>query len=80
MSQKELTLDFFKKQGAKGGKLGGALAWEQLPFESLEAWEKRKSERARNAVANRPDVKAKREREEAARKKEARKRTRRKIG
>lgn len=40
------VLEFFKKQGAKGGKIGGAKAWEKLTPEQ-------RTERAKKAVAAR---------------------------
>jgi len=45
-AKQELTLEFFKKQGARGGKMGGALAWAGLTAEQ-------RSERAKKAVAAR---------------------------
>jgi hypothetical protein len=49
MAKKQLppeVLEYFKKQGAKGGKLGGSKAWENLTPEERSA-------RAKNAVAAR---------------------------
>jgi hypothetical protein len=46
MAKKKLppeVLEYFKKQGAKGGKKGGAKAWENLTPEQRSA-------RAKNAV------------------------------
>lgn len=45
------VLEFFKKQGAKGGKLGGSKAWEGLTPEERSA-------RAKKAVAAREAKKA----------------------
>ena len=46
------VLEFFKKQGAKGGKIGGGRAWENLTPEERSA-------RAKNAVAAREAKRAK---------------------
>jgi len=40
------VLEFFRQQGAKGGKLGGSKSWENLTPEERSA-------RAKNAVAAR---------------------------
>jgi hypothetical protein len=42
----ELTLEFFQKQGRRGGKMGGALAWANLTPEQRSA-------RAKHAVSQR---------------------------
>lgn len=52
-SKKEFTREFFQKQGSKGGAVGGPVSWQRRPGETIEQWEKRKSDRAREAVAKR---------------------------
>jgi hypothetical protein len=56
------VLEYFKKQGSKGGKLGGSKAWENLTPEQRSA-------RAKHAVAAREAKRATTSNKAAAKKK-----------
>jgi hypothetical protein len=55
------ALEFFKKQGAKGGRLGGSKAWENLTAEERSARAKRAvaAREAKRAAATSAEVRSK---------------------